>query len=297
MTRSRLRKAVGAVLTAMACAATVLGGTANAQTAGGGSGGGPGGGEPTQACTNIVWGACEASATDHGYRYRYWDGQLVLEPVGPTGGGGGGGAGCGDDCPPDPFAVCELLLAVGAQPDMTAAELAAYNDQIAVCDQWLADGQAINVADVADALADYLREELLPDPTVTIQPNGRSFANLPTLFHTAVPNAFAFDVDQPVVATISAVPRYSWDFGDGEIGPDAPGLPYDPEISPREHPDAYVSHGFSKPGTYQVTLTVTWFGSFTVPGVAQAFPLAPVVLVAADDVVIEESAGVLTGND
>nr|MDT0666653.1 PKD domain-containing protein [Micromonospora sp. DSM 115978] len=123
------------------------------------------------------------------------------------------------------------------------------------------------------------------------------FANLPTLFHTAVPTAFAFDVTEPVPATISAVPRYHWDFGDGETGPDAPGLPYDPAISPRDHPEAYVSHGYPEPGTYEVTLTVTWFGSFTVPGVAEAFPLEAVVLAATDELVVQESAGVLTGND
>jgi hypothetical protein len=276
MTRPKLRLIVGAVLTATALAVTAVSGTSYAQPAGGDATGDAGGN--SDACMHIDWGICEATATDHGYRYWYWNGQLF--PVPPERNGNAGGAGCGDDCPPDPYQVCELLALLG-EP----------------CPNWLANGQAIAVADLADVFADYLREELLPDPTVTVQPTGRSFANLPTLFYTAVPAAFAFDVNDPVPATISAVPRYNWDFGDGETGPDAPGLPYDPAISPREHPDAYVSHGYPAPGNYQVTLTVTWFGSFTVPGVAQAFPLEPVVLVAADNLLVEESAGVLTGND
>jgi hypothetical protein len=246
-------------------------------------------------CTGIVWGSCDTRTTDRGYEYRYHAGRFSRVPVG--GGGGPSRAGCGADCPPDPAAVCDLLLAVGPNPGMTAAELTAYNNAVANCDAWLADPNGIPLATVQAQLANYLRDRGLPTPTVSVQPNGRSFANLATILYTPVPPAFTFNVDQPVLATISAVPTYRWDFGDGTTGPNSPGRPYDPAISPREHPDAYVSHRYARPGTYQITLTVTWDGTFTVPGVAQAFPLNAVVLAAAANVVVDEAAGVLTGND
>jgi hypothetical protein len=167
---------------------------------------------------------------------------------------------------------------------------------VAGCGNWLANTAAVPVVNVQAALANYLREKLLRKPTVVVQPAGRSFANLPTLLYTPVPDRFTFNVDQPVLATISAVPHYTWDFGDGTIGPDAPGRPYDPVISPRAHPEAYVAHSYARSGPYHVTLTVTWNAVFTVPGVAQAFPLPAVVLAAAADVVIDEAAGVLTDN-
>jgi hypothetical protein len=246
-------------------------------------------------CEDGGWGVCDTRATDRGYEYRYVGGRFVPKQLGSH--PAAKPVNCGDNCPPDPAAVCDLLLALGPPATGSPAEVAAYNDQVATCGVWLADNNAVPVANVQNALADYLRKELLPKASVTAQPNGRSFANLPTLFYAPIPDAFAFNVDQPVLATITAVPHYRWDYGDGEIGPDAPGRPYDPAISPRDHPDVYISHGYARPGAYHVTLTVTWLGSFTVPGVAQVFPLAPVVLVAADDVTVQESVGVLTGND
>jgi hypothetical protein len=269
-------------------------GPAAAQPATGGTGG--------QATTELPcgdggWGVCDTRATDRGYEYRYQAGKFVPQSIGSR--PGAAPAGCGDNCPPNPCDVYDLLVAAGPPVNGTAADIANYNNQLAAndCPNWLAGNNAVPLANVQNALADYLRQGVLPDPSVTVEPTGRSFANLPTLFHTPIPNAFTFPVDQPIPATITAEPHYRWDFGDGKIGPDAPGRPFDPAISPREHPDAYVSHGYGKPGPYRVTLTVTWFGSFTVPGVAQAFPLPPVTLVAAADVAVQESVGVLTGSN
>ncbi|MDT3445748.1 MULTISPECIES: PKD domain-containing protein [unclassified Pseudofrankia] len=248
----------------------------------------------TVPCGDVVWASCDTRATDGGYQYRYRGGQLI--PV-PIGGSGRGRAGCGATCPPDPAAVCDLLLAVGPSPDMTAQELTDYNQAVANCQTWLADPNGIPLATVRAQLADYLREQLLPKPLLTVQPSGHSIAGLATIVYTPVPPAYTFNVNQPVIATISAVPTYRWDFGDGGTGPNSPGRPYDPAISPRDHPDAYVTHEYRRPGTYQITLTVTWDGTFTVPGVAQAFPLDAVTLTATAPVNVEEAAGVLTGND
>jgi hypothetical protein len=248
----------------------------------------------TVPCAGVAWGSCDTRATDRGYQYRYVGGEFI--PV-RLGGSGPAAAGCGANCPPDPAAVCDLLLSVGPSPDMTPAELAQYNQAIAGCQTWLSGpGGGVPVATVTADLTTYLRERLLPKPTLTIQPTTRSYTGLATLVYTPVPPAFAFDVDQPVLATISAVPTYHWAFGDGTVGPNAPGRPYDPAIPPGQYPDAYVSHVYQHTGTYQVTLTVTWAGTFTVPGVAQAFPLQAVTLTAAVPVVVAEAAGVLVGN-
>jgi hypothetical protein len=286
--RTTPRLLVAAALTVCWLAVAVaLGTAAGAQTT-------PTGPAVSVPCGNVVWASCDTRATDGGYQYRYRGGQLI--PV-PLGGSGGRGAGCGATCPPDPAAVCDLLLAVGPSPDMTAQELTDYNQAVAGCQAWLADPNGIPIATVQAQLADYLREQLLPKPRLTIQPNGHSIAGLATIVYTPVPPAFTFNVNQPVIATISAVPTYRWDFGDGGTGPNSPGRPYDAAISPRDHPDAYVTHQYTHPGTYQVTLTVTWDGTFTVPGVAQAFPLNAVTLTATAPVTVEEAAGVLTGND
>jgi hypothetical protein len=244
-------------------------------------------------CGGVQWATCDTRATDSGYQYRYAGGMLIpVSVAGPA----TAAATCGATCPPDPAAVCDLLLAVGPSPDMTAAELAQYNQAVAGCQTWLAVPGAIPVATVQADLANYLRDQLLPKPTLTIQPSGRSLTGLATIVYTPVPPAFAFNVDQPVIATISAVPTYHWAFGDGAAGPNAPGRPYDPAISPRQYPGAYVSHEYQAPGTYQITLAVTWAGTFTVPGVAQAFPLQAVTLTATVPLVVDQAAGVLTGN-
>ncbi len=249
-------------------------------------------------CVGVLWGSCDTRATANGYQYRYHNG--MLERIAADADADGGVprlASCGQDCPDDPAAVCELYELVGADPAMTPAERAQFDQTMAGCNNYLLPDDAVPIAAVQAALADCLRDKLLPKPSIVIAPSGRSFANLATILYTPVPESYTFNVDQPVVATISAVPHYRWEFGDGATGPDAPGRPYDSAISPREHPEAYVSHDYAQPGQYQVALTVTWDGTFTLPGVADAFPLAPVTLAAAQGLVVNEAAGVLVHND
>lgn len=254
--------------------------------------------ERASACAGALWGSCDTRATTDGYQYRYHNGLVEREPLGPDGQPGTRRAGCGQNCPDDPAAVCELYELVGPDPMMTPEERAAFDATLEDCDNVLIpDANAVPIAAIQDQLADYLREELLPKPTIVIAPAGRSFANLATILYAPVPDTFTFNVDEPVIATISATPHYHWDFGDGAVGPDAPGRPYDSAISPREHPDAYVSHRYPRPGAFQVALTVTWNGTFTLPGVAQAFPLEAVNLATAQPLVINEAAGVLVHND
>ncbi|MCK9896477.1 PKD domain-containing protein [Frankia sp. AgB32] len=259
----------------------------------------PAAGTRTPCSTDSPWGSCPR-ATDNGYQYRYSHGMLEQVPLDTGSDARTRPVNCGQNCPDDPADVCDLLQAVGPDPMMSAAERAQYDAATAGCVNTLipdAAPAAVPLANVQAQLVDYLREKLLPKPSIVIAPSGRSLANLATILYTPVPDSFTFNVDQPVVATISAVPHYHWDFGDGSVGPDAPGRPYDAAISPRDHPDAYVTHRYARPGQFQVALTVTWDGTFILPGVAQAFPLDAVNLAVAQPLVVQEAAGVLVHND
>lgn len=253
-------------------------------------------------CGDVLWGACDTRATAQGYQYRYHDGKLerISDATDAGAGTGRWAAHCGEFCQDDPTVICEMLEVLGKNTQMSPEVRAQWEQQSAGClnfNYLIPATNAVPLAAVQAALNDYLREKILPKPTIVISPSGRSFAGLATILHTPVPNTYTFNVEEPVVATISAVPHYRWEFGDGDIGPDAPGRPYDSAISPREHPDAYVSHTYDHAGDHQVTLTVTWQGTFTVPGVAQAFPLDAVVLAAVQPLVVNEASGVLVHND
>ncbi|WP_239405221.1 PKD domain-containing protein [Frankia sp. Cj3] len=248
--------------------------------------------QPGSLCA-AMWGYCDTRATDNGYIYAFSGGRLHKVPTA-----------VGTARPADSCADCPVRLdfcnvgpeTTGFEQLLWAAFPEAAADTHALCNPQ-AIAAAPTLAQVQASLVNYLREQALPRPTLVVQPNGRSFANLPTVLYTPVPPSFTFNVDQPLLATISAVPHYRWDFGDGTLGPDSPGRPFDPAISPREHPEAYVAHAYRQPGTYPITLTVTWQGTFAVPGVGQAFPLAPVTLAANAAVVVDEASGVLTGNN
>jgi PKD domain len=241
-----------------------------------------------QHCETLGWGWCDTRATSAGYQYVFVGGNFLKVPAGagakPT-----TTSTCGAGCVYN-MGPCEFVRTVDP---VIRAGLDPGGAEEAAC---ALEGGAVPLATAQATLVNYLRERGMPQPKVTVSPGARSFANLPTVFYSQPPPPFTLNVNQPLIATITAVPHYRWDFGDGQTGPDSPGRPYDPSISPVDHPDAYVSHAYREPGTYQATLTVTWEGTFTVPGPAQAFPLAPVVLNAGAPVVVDQAGAVLTGN-
>jgi len=241
-----------------------------------------------QHCDSGGWGWCDSRATAAGYQYVFVGGNFLRADAAgsaaphPT-------ATCGPGCvytmgPCEFVRTVDPIIRAGIDPGGVEAAACA------------AEGGAVPLATAQATLVNYLREANLPQPRVAAYPGARSFANLPTVFSSQRPAPFVLNVDQPLIATITATPHYRWEFGDGTTGPDSPGRTYDPAISPVDHPDAYVSHAYARPGRYQVTLTVTWNGTFTVPGPAQTFPLDPVVLTATAPVVVAEAGGVLTGN-
>jgi hypothetical protein len=246
------------------------------------------GDEPPRPC---VFGSCTATTTPGGYQYVYVNGTLRRVPATVDLGGKAltyVPACQGDACygPGDFCALATQLAGFLIDPNGVVPNQAACAAPAA---------PALDLAAVEAQLTAYLRDRALPRPTVKVQPTGRTFTNLPTIFYLPNPATFTLPVNQPVAATITAAPHYRWNFGDGTSGGDSPGRPYNPSVSPRDDPGYYVSHLYAKPGTYRVTLTVTWQGTFTVAGAAQAFPIGAVNLAAGAPVVVQEAAGVLTG--
>ncbi len=280
--RGRLAALLGAALLA------VVVGLLSIPTAGPAAAAGPVRDDRGRPC---IFGSCSAATTPGGYQYVYVHGTLERVPATVNVGGAARTfvPACQGDACYGPGTFCNLTQALagflvdpnGGAPNQAAC--AAPN------------APALNIAAVEAQLTVYLRDQALPRPAVRVQPTGRTFTNLPTIFYLPDPTTFTLPVTQPVAATITAVPHYRWDFGDGTVGGDAPGRPYDPAIPPRDNPGYYVSHLYARPGTFRVNLTVTWQGTFTVAGAAQAFPLGAVNLAAGAPVLVQEAAGVLTG--
>ena len=63
---------------------------------------------------------------------------------------------------------------------------------------------------------------------------------------------------------INVKPRSLWHFGDGSILiTSKPGRPY---------PARDITHSYSVPGTYTVSVATIWSGTFTVAGVTKEIP-------------------------
>lgn len=136
------------------------------------------------------------------------------------------------------------------------------------------------LADLRASFARYLREQHLPPADLTVQPAVTQLVNLPVLFSSTPQQTRVVDVAVPLPARLQAEPHWAWSFGDGASGPDSPGRPYDPAVSPSQHPDFYVAHAYRSTDARTVLLTVTWSGTFVVPGISLRFPLTPVVFTA-----------------
>jgi len=100
----------------------------------------------------------------------------------------------------------------------------------------------------------------LPVPVVGINPSLAGLTQLPTWFwarNEAGPVSASANLDGWVV-TASAVPvSYDWDFGDGTTAQST-------SAGDESHPS--VTHTYLDKGTYDVTLTVRYAGSYTFSG-------------------------------
>jgi hypothetical protein len=133
----------------------------------------------------------------------------------------------------------------------------------------------------AFTLADFRRLPLPPTAT-TVQPGtGYVLVNYGVIV-TADPTPMDLTttlLGYPV--TVHATPtRYSWDFGDHTtLDTTDPGIPYptDGSTPPAAHGSIYPtgSHGhpYQAPGTYTLTLTTTWTGTYQIAGDTTARPI------------------------
>lgn len=109
----------------------------------------------------------------------------------------------------------------------------------------------------------YLETLLVGQPQILFQPVSGGVVNVPVLFRTnagpvsGTTSAFGLSV------TVTAVPHYRWEFGDGApFATDDPGRSYD-GVDPRTNPEHYVSHTYGSAGARTVRLTVTWTATYT----------------------------------
>jgi hypothetical protein len=120
-------------------------------------------------------------------------------------------------------------------------------------------------ARVRAIIEDKFRE--IAEPRVTIAPESGGLVNLPVLAWTEDPGVVVLDIDNPLPGRITATPSFTWTWSDGTVST-GPGQPYSPAVSPSEAPDHYVHAVFDNRGEGAVTLTVTWTGEVSVPGLA-----------------------------
>lgn len=122
--------------------------------------------------------------------------------------------------------------------------------------------RSARVATAATSLGDRLIE-LVPTGGVSYQPSFQPLVNVPVYFWCDLPPIFNTKV-KIIGETIDVVmrPGFTWSYGDGSFESTTdPGADY---------PDGKITHTYSKPGTYLVTLVTSWNGTFAHNGVERS---------------------------
>jgi hypothetical protein len=122
--------------------------------------------------------------------------------------------------------------------------------------------RSARVATAATSLGDRLIE-LVPTGGVSYQPSFQPLVNVPVYFWCDLPPVFNTKV-KIIGETIDVVmrPGFTWSYGDGSFESTTdPGADY---------PDGKITHTYSKPGTYLVTLVTSWNGTFAHNGVERS---------------------------
>jgi hypothetical protein len=151
----------------------------------------------------------------------------------------------------------------------------------------------VDLADVEAAARSIIESRFreIAEPTIEMAPQGSGLVNLPLLAWTDDPGEFRLDITQPLPGVISGTPQYEWVWSNGTTSQGA-GRPYSPAVSPSEDPGYYVSSTYRQRGDAAVTLTVTWRGQVTVPGV-QPVDIAPLVYTSSASLPVLEAKSVL----
>ena len=114
------------------------------------------------------------------------------------------------------------------------------------------------------SLADKVLQSL-PTLQVAYQPEGAALTKVPVVFFTDLPTFFNKDFNiLGIKVRINVRPRSVWSFGDGfTLITSKPGRPY---------PATDITHSYSMPGTYLVTVATIWDGSYSIAGNTRAIP-------------------------
>jgi len=162
----------------------------------------------------------------------------------------------------------------------------------------------IPLAAVTAAVGEHLRKVVgITGPVV--QPGQVTLVAFPTIVSTPDPGATGFAIAEPLPGAVAVIPAFGWTFTDpdgttttttaattGTAGSGA-GRLYDGTLP--STPGYYLTHPFTHPGTGSVTVTETWTGSVTVPGVGPV-ALDPLVLTRTAQLTVRENRPVLIGN-
>lgn len=144
-------------------------------------------------------------------------------------------------------------------------------------DQCIPGEQRVDLADVEAEIRRVIEDKFreIARPAVHLAPATGGLVHLPVLAWTDDPGDVTLSIEQPLPGQVRATPAYRWDWSNGAVS-SGPGIPYSADVSPTDTPDHYVHAVFTDRGGGSVSLTVTWTGAVTVPGLPPV-DIAPLV--------------------
>lgn len=111
-------------------------------------------------------------------------------------------------------------------------------------------------------LSDRLTK-LVPTAGIAFQPQYQVLTHVPVIFWIDLPKIFASRVDIiGEIVDVALRPGFIWSYGDGAI--------WATSETGSAFPNQSITHTYTKPGTYVVTVLTTWNGSFTHNGAVRA---------------------------
>ena len=127
--------------------------------------------------------------------------------------------------------------------------------------------QRVDLADVEAQIRRIIEDKFreIARPTIEVAPATGALVNVPVLAWTTDPGDVTLQIEQPLPGEVRASPSYEWQWSNG-VTSAGPGRAYTSDLSPTRTPDHYVHSVFDQRGDASVTLTVTWTGDVTVPG-------------------------------
>ena len=158
--------------------------------------------------------------------------------------------------------------------------------------------QRVDLADVEAQIRRIIEDRFreIAEPSVEVAPPNAGLVNVPVLAWTSDPGDVTLQIEQPLPGEVRASPSYQWQWSNG-VTSTGPGRAYTSGLSPTRTPDHYVHAVFDQRGDASVTLTVTWTGDVTVPGLPP-IDIEPLIYTApAGFTILEARAHLVDGTD